>query len=232
MDIVGHRGACGHAPENTLKSFETAIALGCQRVELDVQVSADGIPVVMHDETLDRTTNGRGRVDVLILAELKALDAGQGERIPTLQEVMELCRGKVEMQIELKARSSPRLVADLIKRAWRSDHAVTTSLQLALLDEFAGLMPDIPLGLLNNKTDLDMVTVAKERGHNWICPRVDIVTQQLVQKAHASALRVYVYHVNEGNAALKLISWGVDAIGTDYPDMVSELLAVRKLDLG
>lgn len=228
MDIVAHRGACGHAPENTLKSFAKAIALGCQRIELDVQVSADGIAIVMHDETLDRTTNGRGRVDALTLAELKMFAAGQGEIIPTLQEAMELCRGKVEMQIELKARSSPPLVADLIKRVWRSDHAVITSFQLSLLDEFARLIPDIQLGLLNNNIDLDMVTVAKEHRHDWICPRVDIVTQQLVQNAHASALRVYVYHVNEDDAARKLISWGVDAIGTDYPEIVSKLVSATE----
>ncbi|MGH7774369.1 MAG: glycerophosphodiester phosphodiesterase [Candidatus Binatia bacterium] len=224
MDIVGHRGACGHAPENTLKSFAKAIELGCQRVELDVHVSADGAPVVIHDETLDRTTNGKGSVRTLTLAELEKLDAGGGERIPALAEVMELCRGKVALQIELKDSTSPPLVAQLIEKEWDRKRVVVTSFNLSLLDEFATLIPDIPLGLLNRNPALDMIATAKEHGHRWICPRFNIVSHDLVNRAHDVGLLVYVYHVNQQQIAEDLILWRVDAVGTDYPELVSGLL--------
>lgn len=228
MDIVGHRGACGHAPENTMKSFAKAIALGCQRVELDVHMSADGIAVVIHDGTVDRTTNGKGAVQSLTLAELKGLDAGEGEKVPTLAEVMRFCRQKVDLQIELKANRSPPLVAELIDRFWGRERVVITSFHLPLLDESASLLPDIPLGLLNSRPDIDMIAIAKERGHRWICPRSNIASQGLVEKAHAERLLVYVYHVNDREIAKDLIGWRVDAIGTDYPEMVSEVLSALK----
>ena len=160
MVIVGHRGACGHAPENTLKSFAKAIELGCQRVELDIHLSKDGVPVVIHDPTVDRTTNGKGAVKRLLLAELKKLDAGGGESIPTLTDVMNLCRGKVELQIELKDPDCFPVVAELVNRQWSQKPVVVTSFDLSLLKEFATLMPDVPLGLLNKNPDLDMITVA------------------------------------------------------------------------
>jgi glycerophosphoryl diester phosphodiesterase len=228
MDIVGHRGACGHAPENTLKAFAKGMALGCQRLELDVQVSADSIPVVIHDATVDRTTNGKGAVESLTLAELKSLDAGDGEKIPTLEQVMRLCRNKVDLQIELKAKNSPPLVAELIKRHWNKQGVVITSFDLRLLDQFAAILPDIPRGLLNKEPDFDMIAAAEKHGHKWICPRADIVNPQLIENAHGVGMLVYVYHVNNRGMAERLIRWGADAIGTDFPEMVSELVPTGK----
>ena len=227
MEIVGHRGACGLAPENTLRSFARAIELGCHRAELDVQVSADGVAVVMHDSTVDRTTDGCGAVGAFTLDELKRLDAGAGEKVPTLEEVMALCRHKIDLQIELKAKHSPALVAQLIEQAWDPTKTVVTSFDLELLDEFAALMPSIPLGLLNRNADLDMIGVASTHHHRWICPRADIATADLVSRAHGSALKVYVYHVNQSEQAESLVRWDVDAIGTDHPEMVARLLATK-----
>jgi glycerophosphoryl diester phosphodiesterase len=227
MEIVGHRGACGHAPENTLGSFARAIELGCHRAELDVQVSADGVAVIMHDATVDRTTCGQGPVSALTLEQLKQLNAGGGERIPTLEEVMALCRHKIALQIELKAKASPPLVARLIERAWDAEKTVITSFDLELLDKFAALMPAIPLGLLNRDAALDMIGLASVHNHPWICPRVDIASAELIERAHRSALKVYVYHVNRSEQAEALIRWGADAIGTDHPEMVARLVANR-----
>jgi glycerophosphoryl diester phosphodiesterase len=225
MEIVGHRGACAHAPENTLKSFAAAIRLGCQRAELDVQLTADRNPVVMHDETVERTTNGRGRVESLSRMDLKLLDAGGGERVPTLAEVMHFCRGHIDLQIELKAAGSPPPVADLIECLWGPDNIVITSFKLPLLDEIASFLPQISRGMLCKDAALDMITIAQERGHSWICPRSDIVSESLIRQAHRSALHVYAYHVNERDTASRLISWGIDAVGTDDPQMISELLS-------
>jgi len=227
MEIVGHRGACGYAPENTLKSFSRAIDMGCQRVEMDIQVSKDRVPVIMHDERVDRTTGGKGLVGELTLAELKSLDAGDGERIPTLEEVIELCRGKIALQIELKAKNSPALVAALVERRTGSDSLVVTSFDLALLRQFAALLPPVPLGLLNRDANLDMIATAVENRHRWICPRFDIATQPLVAAAHGSGLLVYVYHVIERRLASQFMDWGVDAIGTDFPDLLSGASSAR-----
>jgi glycerophosphoryl diester phosphodiesterase len=223
MVIVGHRGACGHAPENTLKSFAKAIELGCQRVELDVHLSEDEVPVVIHDPNLDRTTNGKGPVNRLPLVELKKLDAGEGESIPTLVEVMDFCRGKAELQIELKDPDCPSAVAELIRERQDRKNMVVTSFDLPLLNKFAALMPDVPAGLLNKDPDLDMVTVAREHHHRWICPHFNAVTPELVTEAHQAGLLVYAYHVKDRQIANRLALWGVDAIGTDFPEIASDL---------
>jgi glycerophosphoryl diester phosphodiesterase len=223
MIVVGHRGACGHAPENTLKSFAKAIEMGCQRVEFDVHLSQDGIPVVIHDPTVDRTTNGKGSVNSFRLVDLKKLDAGEGEQVPILAEVMDFCRGKAEIQIELKDPDSPSAVADLIKEGWGLKDVVVTSFDLSLLKQFAKQMPGIPLGLLNKDPNLDMVSVALGHGHQWICPRFDLATRGLVDKAHQAGLLIYVYQVNDRKTATEIDSWNVEAIGTDFPELVFNL---------
>lgn len=222
MEIVGHRGACGHAPENTRKSFAKAIELGCQRVELDVRVSKDGALIVIHDATVDRTTNGKGAVSDKLLQEIKQLDAGEGERIPTLLEVMKLCHGKVGLQIELKASGTPALVADHLIRHWSPEKAVVTSFSLELLDEIGRLMPQTARGLLNRDPSVDMVDIALRHDHRWICPHFNVVNQGLVEHAHAAGLLVYVYHVNRADHVLDLMQFGVDAVGTDFPELVTD----------
>lgn len=224
MIIVGHRGACGHAPENTLKSFAKAAEMGCQRVEFDVHLSRDGVPVVIHDDTLDRTTNGRGPVRSLTLSELKRLDAGQGESIPTLVEVMDFCREEVDLQVELKGQGCPPVVADLLKKRWDPKRVVVTSFDLFMLKEFSVIVPEIAVGLLNKDPKLDMVKIAHAGGHRWIGPRFDVVSSAGVNQAHEAGLLVYVYHVNDRKVAREIAAWGVDAIGTDYPEIASSLV--------
>jgi glycerophosphoryl diester phosphodiesterase len=179
--------------------------------------------MVIHDSTLDRTTSGKGPVKGLPLAELKKLYAGDGKPIPTLVEVIDFCKGKVEIQIELKDRNSPPAVASLIKSRWDRKKIVVTSFDLSSLNQFAILMPDVPLGLLNKDPNLDMIKVAQENGHQWVCPRFDVVTRELAIRAHSKGLLVYVYHVNDSRRATQLASWGVDAIGTDFPEIASDL---------
>lgn len=207
-----------------MQSFAKAIELGCHRAELDIHVSMDNVAVVIHDASVERTTNGNGLVENLTLVQLQSLDAGGGQRIPTLREVMDLCRHKISLQIELKAKNSPPLVAALVREAWAMDDLVITSFDLALLTQCAALLPAVPLGLLNREPHLDMIATAEKHGHRWICPRFDIATQDLVIKAHGKRLSVYVYHVNKPEIAQNLAGWGVDAIGTDFPDLLQRAL--------
>jgi len=116
IEVVGHRGAAGLEPENTLRSIRKAIDLGVDSVEIDVRVTRDGYLVVIHDETVDRTTNGHGYVKDLTFNEIRQPDAGKGEKIPTLEEVLNLTKGKVVLQIELKAREATEPTVHLIER--------------------------------------------------------------------------------------------------------------------
>ncbi len=197
--------------------------MGCQRVEFDVQLSSDGVPVVVHDPILDRTTNGSGPVRGLSLAELKRLDAGEGEPIPTLSEALRFCKGKADVQVELKDGECPAVVADLLRSEWGSERLVVTSLEIPTLLRFAELMPGIPMGHLNKDPNHDMVGLALEQRHRWICPRYDVVTQELVVRARAAGLLVYVYHVNDRGVAERVAGWGVDAVGTDFPEIALDL---------
>ncbi|MBI4497497.1 MAG: glycerophosphodiester phosphodiesterase [Chloroflexi bacterium] len=135
--VIGHRGAPRRAPENTLASFAAALDLGVDGVEFDVHLSRDGIPVVIHDPTLERTTNGHGLVSDLTLAELRSLDAGAGERIPTLREVVDLVRGNVELQVEIKG-TTPGMVAAtvaVLRESGMLDATLVTSFHHALVRE-------------------------------------------------------------------------------------------------
>ena len=115
MLIIAHRGASGYEPENTLRSFRKAIGLKSDAIELDVQLTKDNKLVVIHDETVNRTTNGKGKVKDLTLRELRKLDAGKGEKVPTLEEVFNLVKRKVKIHVELKGNNIAKPVNDLIK---------------------------------------------------------------------------------------------------------------------
>jgi glycerophosphoryl diester phosphodiesterase len=133
INIVGHKGATGYAPENTLPSFQMAIAIGCDRAELDVRSTKDGQIVVFHDDEVSRLTNGVGLVSEMTLSELKKLDCEQGEKIPTLQEVIDVCKNKIDLQIELKADGTPELVNDIVLKNDIQDQVVITSFHDNLL---------------------------------------------------------------------------------------------------
>ena len=134
---IGHRGAAGHAPENTQASFRKAIELGCDMTELDVHVCASGDVVVIHDETLDRTTNGKGNVSDHTLTELKQLDAGKGEQIPLLQEVLELLKDRIMLNIELKGLGTAEPVYKIVKKTgWSNQDLTVTSFNRDMLTEY------------------------------------------------------------------------------------------------
>ncbi|MFA5070554.1 MAG: glycerophosphodiester phosphodiesterase family protein [Patescibacteria group bacterium] len=221
---IGHRGACGYEPENTLASFEKALALKVDMVEFDVYVCKTGEIVIIHDDTLERTTNGQGLVWEKTFGELRALDAGQGEKIPTLPEILDLIDKKVAVNIELKGPGTAKPVADVIReyltKGWKNDHFIVSSFNLGELDSFYQLFPDIKIAALIENEPKDLKNFIKDKGYSAINPGLKFVTREFVNQVHKLGLKVYVWTVNEKEDLERMKKWGVDGVFSNYPDRV------------
>ncbi len=217
VEIIGHRGAAGHAPENTLLSFKKAIELGCAAVELDVHLTKDGEVVVIHDHTVDRVTGMSGKVRKMDLADLKKLYCPLNQCLPTLQEVIDLCKGRVRMFIELKAKGTPEAVAKLIAENRIEHEVVILSFKIGLLKRIKQLNPKLKVIYLFFRKPLRLWRLVRKIQIDYIGTRLKAATARLVRQAHQIRRRVYVYDVNDVMAGLRLREWKVDAICTDYP---------------
>lgn len=222
---IGHRGARGHEPENTLRSVRRALELGAHGIEIDVRM-ADGEIVVIHDGTLDRTTDGSGAVSRKSLAQLRALDAGQGERIPTLREVFETVDRRAFVNVELKGRRTAGPVSALIaefveQRGWSYEDFVVSSFSRAELRAIAD--PRIPIALLLARPTRLYPLSARRVRASAVNPALRYVTRQFVEDAHRRGLRVFVYTVNEPADIARMREWGVDGVFTDYPERALEI---------
>ncbi|KHE13500.1 glycerophosphoryl diester phosphodiesterase [Aeromonas hydrophila] len=222
MQIIAHRGASGLAPENTLKAIRLALALGAGAIEIDVQL-ADGELWVFHDRRLERCTDGSGVLTAQSRAYLASLDAGEGEGIPTLWQVMEAIAGQAELHIELKGAQTADEVARLTRRAeaelgFAPTQWVVSSFHHPELARFAALRPDIRLGALTATIPLTLAKFAAELGAWSLNCDVDFVDQALVQDAHDRGLKVLVYTVDEPADQAMLAAIGVDGIFTNRPD--------------
>ncbi|MEA3497311.1 MAG: glycerophosphodiester phosphodiesterase family protein, partial [Bacteroidota bacterium] len=217
----GHKGAAGYAPENTLTSFQMAITISCDRAELDVKRTKDGKIVVFHDDEVSRLTNGVGFVSEMTLSDLKKLDYEKGEKIPTLQEVIDLCKNKINLQIELKADGTPGPVNELIKKNDIQNQIVITSFRDYLLKEIKQLNPDLKVGLLFKTEEVmsEIWNLMESVPLDFFAPYSGLVTKEFVDKAHSLGKTVYAYQVNEKELGDRLAEMGVDDIGTDYPKL-------------
>lgn len=219
---IGHRGAMGYEPENTLASVQKAIDLGCDMVEIDVHLCKTGELVVIHDETLDRTTNGIGEVKNHSLTELKTLDAGNGEKIPTLNEVLDLINIRVKINIELKGIGTSLAVAktikSYIKNGWDSNLFYVSSFNHIELMEFKKLMPQIKLGALIYHLPFDLAQIGVDLGVFSINVSNEFLSQELINDAHIKGLKIFVYTVNKQEDIAKIKLMGVDGIFSNYPD--------------
>ena len=215
---IGHRGASGHAPENTLKAFKLAIEMGCPWIELDVYC-VEGELVVIHDDDVDRTTNGSGAVMALGLEKLRALDAGSGEQIPTLREVLDLCDKRICVNVELKGPDTALPVSELMRDAltqgWRPDQFLLSSFYHK---ELAKADPQFARGALFHKST-DYCSVAKDLGASAINLAQKLVTKEVVQVAHQQGFQVFVYTVNTREKMQLQKDMGVDGVFTNYPDL-------------
>ena len=232
---IAHRGASGRFPENTMTAFAAAIEAGAQMCELDVQRTRDGAVVVIHDDTVDRTTDGRGAVGAMTLDEIKRLDAGirfgddfKGERIPTLEEVLALTDGRCGLNIEIKSDGVEREFCHLICQMIVSHGALATAMVSSfdwnVLAVVRDLEPRIRIGLLASRSPLRLLNAAFEMRAESINPKVDIVTEELCVAAHKRNLNVYTWTVDEPAQMRRLIAFGVDGIMTNYPERLRELM--------
>lgn len=221
--VIGHRGARGHAPENTLLAIDTGIALGAPWVEFDVQLHPSGALLVFHDLTLERTTNGLGFLADQPLDLLRGLDAGAGQMIPTLEEVLDLVDQRVGVNIELKsaggtAEAVAAVIRGHVEAGWPVDRFLVSSFHLPELWEFKQLAPEIPVGALLCGVPLDWAGCALELGAATLNLSSEFVDPRLIADAHAHGIRVYVYTVNDPAEMRRLRDMGVDGVFTDYPD--------------
>jgi len=224
IEVIGHRGAAGLEPENTLRSVRRAIELGVDRVEVDVRVSRDGRLVIMHDETVDRTTNGHGYIRELTLNELRSLDAGMGEKIPTLEEILEFTMGKAKLEIELKVPEATEPTIQLIEELNAENDVIVISFIHELLDRVYDLNPNIKTGALFFDVPKVILRIALKVHASSIHVYYRNVNSELVREAHKSGLEVAVWNPNRIEEMREMIGLGVDAIGSDRPDILIHLL--------
>jgi glycerophosphoryl diester phosphodiesterase len=221
--IVEHRGAGGYAPENTLLSFQRAIEIGCDRAELDVRLSKDNELIVIHDEEVSRVTDGKGLVKEMNLSELKKLNCAENQKLATLQEVINLCKGKIDLQIELKADGTPQAVNELVVKSGIENAVVITSFNVGFLHEIKRQNPKLKVGLLFKEYSDELWKLADDISLDFVGPKFNIVTQELVTRAHELGKIVYAYHVNEKSIGEQLIALGVDEIGSDFPKLFTNV---------
>lgn len=238
--IVAHRGASGEAPENTLASFRLAIEQGADALELDAKLSLDGEIVVIHDTSVDRTTDASGLVRKMTTEQLKALDAGKAfghefadERIPTLEDVFQAVGDQTYINIELTnyatpADDLPMRAANLVLRYGMEDRVLFSSYNILALTRIRRALPGSPMGALA----LPGILGAVPRNRYFtsllkpdaLHPALPDTTPALVTRAHRQGLRVYVYTVNEVEDFRRLFAMGVDGVITDFPARAREVL--------
>jgi len=238
--IIAHRGASRYAPENTLAAFHMAVEQGAEALELDVALSAEGEVVILHDDTVDRTTDGTGRVGALTLADLKRLDAGsffspafRGERIPTLAEVLEAVGHKILINIELKANLKwadplPAKVAEIVQRHGLEDGVLYSSFSPWALARIHKLTPQVPIGFLTLPGFLGKLGAGlfgRWLPHQARNPSFKEVTPDGVAHLHRQGKRVYPYTVNQLEDIQRMIRAGVDGFFTDDTPLAQRIRA-------
>lgn len=222
MLMIGHRGAMGCAPENTLLSIHKAIELGADWVEIDVHCVADKL-LVIHDETVDRTTNGRGKLIDYSFEELRALDAGLGQRIPTLQEVLEVTVGKVGLNIELKGLGTGKVLTSLLRNTPETykNKMLVSSFLMSELEQVVRLNQHVKIGVLAGNNINESIAWATKLKAFSIHLRLQKVTPKWVDRAHDLGLKVYVYTVNKVVQIRRMKELRVDGVFSDYPNRLT-----------
>jgi glycerophosphoryl diester phosphodiesterase len=217
---IGHRGAGGHAPENTLASIEKAIALQCHLTEVDVQRTADGSLILLHDERVDRTTNGNGVAADMNLPDIRRLDAGRGQKIPTLEETLSAARGKIGLILELKTEGLAYDVCGIVRASGSPGEILYASFLHDELQHVRRADPDASTLVLFKRLPKNPAAEATRLQATHVGLRFDTATPPLVRTLHKAGLVVFVYTVNRPVDIARMRSLGADGIVSDYPDRI------------
>lgn len=217
--VIGHRGAAAYAPENTLLSFHTAINMGADMVELDVQRTADGQLVCVHDYDLTRLCKCEGLISEMQYDDLVSFDLGNGQQIPLLRDVLNAMKGKAKVNIEIKVPEIESEVAVLLDDSGMSSHVVVSSFLHETLASFREIDDTTRTGVLFNEPLDDVASYANELGANCLHPLFLILEQDLIDEAHGEGLLVFPWTVNDPEMMLGLWEMDVDGLITDYPDL-------------
>jgi glycerophosphoryl diester phosphodiesterase len=230
--VFAHRGASGSAPENTLSSFELAFQMGAHAIELDAKLSSDGKIMVIHDQTLDRTTTGTGLVHQTASATIRSLDAGSwfssnyaNERVPFLGEVFETIGDKMIINIEITNYRTwwddlPEKIAKLVQQFRLRDSIIFSSFHPRQLWKIRSLIPDAQTALLTEPHLYSLATysgLAKVTSPKMQHPHLSDLTKERIQRAHRNGIRLHTWTVNREEDMRRLMQWGIDGIFTDYP---------------
>jgi len=217
---IGHRGAAEPAPENTLAAIQKGIALGVDFVEIDVRRTADGVLVVLHDETVNRTTNGKGRVDRLCLRDIEKLNAGNGEHIPTLEEVLKVAAGETGLMLELKITGAAQQTVEAVREAGFIDPVIYASFLHDELTHVRTVDPEASLMVLFGKLPQAPVARAIKYGSSYVGLRHDKATRPLVDSFHRADLLVFVYTADAPSDIQHALSLDVDGVISNFPDRI------------
>ena len=239
--IIAHRGASSYAPENTLAAFDLALQMGACHLELDVHLTQDDFLVVIHDEVVDRTTNGTGAVTSYTLAALQALDAGTwfgeafvGARVPTLADVLARYQGRAHLHIELKGHTAhlPQRTVDLVRTHRMVQHVIFTSFQPAHLQTMQTYAPELPTGWLVGEISDAVIAQAQALGCLQLCPRASLVTPELVQRLHSEGFIVRAWGVANEALMHQVVEAGADGMTVNFPDKLLAYIAGRASQSG
>ncbi|WP_405641263.1 glycerophosphodiester phosphodiesterase [Streptomyces sp. NBC_00019] len=214
---IGHRGVMGLEPENTLRSFVAAQQAGLDVIELDLHLSKDGALVVMHDTDVDRTTDGTGPIAEKTLAELRALDAGRGERVPVFEEVLDAVRSP--LQAEIKDMQAARALAEVMLRRDLVTRVEVSSFHDEAIAEISRLVPGVRTALIASRYGTDIVDRAVEAGAATVCLNIRRITLEVVEAARKADLRIIGWVVNTQDHLRLVRALQLDGATTDYPEI-------------
>ena len=239
VTTIAHRGASSYAPENTFAAFDLAVEMGICEIELDVQFTSDSHIIVIHDETLDRTTNSTGPVSERTLEQIQLLDAGAwldekfaGEKIYTLDEVFDRYKDKLRFHIEIKSKEVVGLASrtcDLVREYGLEEKTTITSFWQQWLIESRSYAPEIPTGWLvplgyETEWDDTVIEEALQAGFTQICPRASLISSDLVHTLHDNGFNVRCWGVYNEELMIKVVESGAEAMTVNFPDKLNEYL--------
>lgn len=236
--VIAHRTTMGHAPENTLAGVRAGLALGVDAIEFDVQASADGMPVLMHDTTVDRTTNGHGAVGALPFAALRALDAGGGERIPTLAETLDAMGRGAAPVIEIKAGMEAvgvdvvALVVAEVRRRGLAEAAWLWSFDAALIERLRARGAGLRIAHLCTEPTAEVVERTRRLALAGVSMQASQANAAVVERLRSEGFATFVWTANESEELARLARLPLTGIVTDYPERLRAVLPSGRKDAG